>query len=595
MATYGIKPKSSMLRSGDSAKANLSMGNHLLERVKDGEKDGDAISVGQSAGGDFSCSYPNPMIAPVTLITQQSTSDGTLGLRSGTNSYTKIAQGVTSGLRNISRALFELSKVGSPSGLVWAEIYGDSGGLPTGSVLATSCEKYNCAEISTAADFTFNFPKIFSCPTSATSKLHVGLAGDYSESGSNYINVGVRNTGGTGASWWNGSTWTSLTPMGIRYRAYYGDTFGGHLSTHSDRTKGVHGAGANTVATDADINTHNALTSPHSAATSLEKTANKDAVSGYAGLDASQKVIKDPANATATPTQNKIPIADGVGGTLSLGWLPATLTGKDADTLDTYHATTLPVSTPQQSALDLKAPVASPTFTGTVTLPDNPIIGALTTKNPPIDADKVIYRNSASSDVLVTSTWTQIKAFLKTYFDTLYNLYVHPNHSGIVTSTGDGATAIADGAIADAKLAAITTANKVNGSAIVAASVPSSALKGSVYVGRDLTGWDFTIGSFTADSAYHNDGLNVSAIVPAGATSVHLVMDILDTLPNKTFAIRSNGTNRAGNIASVITQIANTEPGRLNYIIPIDSDRLLDYYVDTGTDGVYLQVAGWFI
>ena len=46
-------------------------------------------------------------------------------------------------------------------------------------------------------------------------------------------------------------------------------------------------------------------------------------------------------------------------------------------------------------------------------------LGALGTKDPPIDADKVVYRNSASSDALVTSTWTQVKAFLKTYFDPL--------------------------------------------------------------------------------------------------------------------------------------------------------------------------------
>lgn len=49
-------------------------------------------------------------------------------------------------------------------------------------------------------------------------------------------------------------------------------------------------------------------------------------------------------------------------------------------------------------------------------------LGAVGTKNPPIDADKALYRNSASSDALVTSTWTQIKAFLKTYFDTVYRL-----------------------------------------------------------------------------------------------------------------------------------------------------------------------------
>ena len=47
-------------------------------------------------------------------------------------------------------------------------------------------------------------------------------------------------------------------------------------------------------------------------------------------------------------------------------------------------------------------------------------LGALGTKNPPIDADKAIYRDSTASDALVTSTWTQIKAFLKTYFDGIY-------------------------------------------------------------------------------------------------------------------------------------------------------------------------------
>jgi len=47
-------------------------------------------------------------------------------------------------------------------------------------------------------------------------------------------------------------------------------------------------------------------------------------------------------------------------------------------------------------------------------------LGTLGTKNPPIDADKVIYRDSTASDALVTSTWTQVKAFLKTYFDGVY-------------------------------------------------------------------------------------------------------------------------------------------------------------------------------
>lgn len=66
-------------------------------------------------------------------------------------------------------------------------------------------------------------------------------------------------------------------------------------------------------------------------------------------------------------------------------------------------------------------------------------LGAVGTKNPPIDADKAIYRDSTASDALVTSTWTQVKAFLKTYFDTIYAALSHA-HAGtdITSGTIDG-------------------------------------------------------------------------------------------------------------------------------------------------------------
>ena len=41
-------------------------------------------------------------------------------------------------------------------------------------------------------------------------------------------------------------------------------------------------------------------------------------------------------------------------------------------------------------------------------------------KATPVDADKVPLIDTEAANVLKTSTWTQIKAFLKTYFDTLY-------------------------------------------------------------------------------------------------------------------------------------------------------------------------------
>lgn len=58
-------------------------------------------------------------------------------------------------------------------------------------------------------------------------------------------------------------------------------------------------------------------------------------------------------------------------------------------------------------------------------------LGTVGTKNPPIDADLAIYRDSTSTNALVTSTWAQVKAFLKTYFD---SSYVHSDNSTLVLS-----------------------------------------------------------------------------------------------------------------------------------------------------------------
>jgi len=130
-----------------------------------------------------------------------------------------------------------------------------------------------------------------------------------------------------------------------------------------------------------------------------------------------------------------------------------TLTGTDGKTITVTQDTSLD----EAVAMSGKAPKASPTFTGTVTMP------AFPTKTPPIDADKVPYRDSVASDAIVTSTWAQIKAFLKTYFDTLYNLYVHPNHSGEVTSVADGAQTIAVDAVTYAKMQNVSATDKLLG------------------------------------------------------------------------------------------------------------------------------------
>ena len=73
----------------------------------------------------------------------------------------------------------------------------------------------------------------------------------------------------------------------------------------------------------------------------------------------------------------------------------------------------------------------------------------LTAITTPADGDhQLIWDVSATEEPTYRKvTWANIKATLKAYFDTLYNNYVHPNHSGEVTSVADGAQTIANSAV----------------------------------------------------------------------------------------------------------------------------------------------------
>jgi hypothetical protein len=97
-----------------------------------------------------------------------------------------------------------------------------------------------------------------------------------------------------------------------------------------------------------------------------------------------------------------------------------------------------------------------------------------TTSDPLTNDSKIGWINYALyGTTLVASTFTQIKAFLKTYFDGLYNNYVHPNHSGDVTSVADGATTIAAKAVDVAMLADGTDGELITwGADGVATTVP---------------------------------------------------------------------------------------------------------------------------
>lgn len=69
---------------------------------------------------------------------------------------------------------------------------------------------------------------------------------------------------------------------------------------------------------------------------------------------------------------------------------------------------------------------------------DSTNISTLTAKNPPVDADSAVIVDSAASNVFKRVTYTNVKAFLKTYFDTLYGQLAAANtwtQNQIIAST----------------------------------------------------------------------------------------------------------------------------------------------------------------
>lgn len=84
-------------------------------------------------------------------------------------------------------------------------------------------------------------------------------------------------------------------------------------------------------------------------------------------------------------------------------------------------------------------------------------------KNTPANDDTIPIADSAASNVMKKLKWSNLKATLKTYFDTLYNLYVHPNHSGDVTSVADGAQTIVADAVTYAKMQNVTGGDRILG------------------------------------------------------------------------------------------------------------------------------------
>jgi hypothetical protein len=115
------------------------------------------------------------------------------------------------------------------------------------------------------------------------------------------------------------------------------------------------------------------------------------------------------------------------------------------------------------------------------------------------------------------------------------------------------------------------------------------------YVDRgDPAVWDAEIGAFTADSAYHANGLDLSSIIPANAVLALFLMAIQDGTVGQNFIIRKGGNSNGFNIGIVRTLLTGVTEYTQAFV-PVNANRTFDYYITSGTDYVYLSVLGWFI
>ena len=116
----------------------------------------------------------------------------------------------------------------------------------------------------------------------------------------------------------------------------------------------------------------------------------------------------------------------------------------------------------------------------------------------------------------------------------------------------------------------------------------------SGYVDRgDPAAYDFTLNDFTTDETWRE--LDLSGIVPAGASLVHLKVRILDGAADSLFRLRRKGNSNTISALVLITQVVDISMFGEGFIKP-DKNNVIEYYgTDLAFTNIDILVKGWFI
>lgn len=103
---------------------------------------------------------------------------------------------------------------------------------------------------------------------------------------------------------------------------------------------------------------------------------------------------------------------------------------------------------------------------------------------------------------------------------------------------------------------------------------------------------DYEAGDLTMDSAWHD--LDLSSIVPAGATMVALYVIIQDGATDSQVKFRKNGNSNVINRAQIRTQVVNGSIDG-NMIVHCDQNRVIEYFINATLTICTIIVTGWYI
>lgn len=104
--------------------------------------------------------------------------------------------------------------------------------------------------------------------------------------------------------------------------------------------------------------------------------------------------------------------------------------------------------------------------------------------------------------------------------------------------------------------------------------------------------WDFETSDFVTDGAWHN--LDLSSIVPVGASAVLISGSVLDFTAGLVFLLREPGLADSAGAGRIVTQVSNID-NWFSFVVPLDTNRFISYYATNTTwTRIRMSVAGWF-